>query len=56
VTLPLDARSFAYFDVGNKRWQVKAGRYTVELARSSEDVKAKVDVRLPRAIAVAVTE
>ena len=56
VTIPLDARSFAYFDVANKRWEAEAGRYSVELAQSSEDIKAKVDVRLPRALAVAVTE
>jgi beta-glucosidase len=56
VTVPLDARSFAYFDVSKKRWQVEAGRYAVEVGRSSEDIKAKVDVRLPSAMSVAVTE
>jgi beta-glucosidase len=56
VTVPLDARSFAYFDVPNKRWQADAGRYAVELGRSSEDIKAKVDVNLPKAIAISVTD
>ncbi len=56
VTVPLDGRSFAYFDVPNKRWQVDAGRYSVELGRSSEDIKAKADVNLPKAIAISVTE
>jgi beta-glucosidase len=56
VTVPLDARSFAYYDVGGKRWQADAGRYAVELGRSSEDIAAKADVSLPRALSVAVTE
>jgi beta-glucosidase len=56
VTVPLDGRSFAYFDVAGKRWQADAGRYAVELGRSSEDIKAKVDVTLAKPIAIAVTE
>ncbi len=56
VTVPLDGRSFAYFDVQKKRWQADAGRYSVELGRSSEDIEAKVDVTLPKAITVGVTE
>ncbi len=55
VTVPLDGRSFAYFDVPNKRWQADAGRYSVELGRSSEDIQAKADVNLPKAIAISVT-
>jgi beta-glucosidase len=56
VTVPLDGRSFAYFDVQKKRWQADAGRYSVELGRSSEDIQAKVDVTLPKAITIGVTE
>ena len=56
VTVSLGRRAFAYFDVTNKRWQADAGRYSVELGRSSEDIKAKADVVLARPIAIAVTE
>jgi hypothetical protein len=52
----LDRRSFAYFDVANKRWQADAGRYSIELGRSSEDIKAKAEVTLAKAIAIPVTE
>jgi beta-glucosidase len=56
MSVALDGRSFAYFDVANKRWQADAGRYSVELGRSSEDIRAKVDVTLPKALTIAVTE
>jgi beta-glucosidase len=56
MSVALDGRSFAYFDVANERWQADAGRYSVELGRSSEDIRAKVDVTLPKALTIAVTE
>ena len=56
VTIPLEGRSFAYFDVANKRWQADAGRYSIELARSVEEIQAKADVTLGKALAIAVTE
>ena len=56
VSVPLDGRAFAYFDVANKRWQADAGRYAIELGRSVEDIKAKVDVSLAKPLAIAVTE
>jgi beta-glucosidase len=56
ITVPLNGRSFAYYDVANKRWQADAGRYSVQLGRSSEDINAKVDVTLPKALAISVTE
>ena len=56
VSVPLDSRSFAYFDVANKRWQADAGRYAVELGRSVEDIKAKAEVTLAKPLAIAVTE
>ena len=55
VTLPLDARSFAYFDVRGKEWRADAGRYTVELGHSSESIEAHADVSLPRALQVPIS-
>ncbi len=46
VSLTLNARSFAYYDVKSSRWRADAGEYRVELGRSSEDIQASVPVRL----------
>lgn len=48
VTLPLDARSFSYFDVAAKRWRANSGEYQVEIGRSSEDIAARSTVRISR--------
>lgn len=37
VTVPLDARSFAWYDVKAKAWQADAGNFTVHVSRSSAD-------------------
>ncbi len=52
LTLPLDARSFAYFDVKSGSWRADAGWYTVEIARSAEDVQASAHVRLQRTLRI----
>jgi beta-glucosidase len=52
VTLPLDARAFAYYDVQGKRWRADAGRYAVELGRSVEDIAARAEIDLARAAQV----
>jgi beta-glucosidase len=48
VTLNLDGRSFAYYDVQASRWRVDAGEYQVELGRSSQDIQASARIKLPR--------
>jgi beta-glucosidase len=55
VTLPLDPRSFAYFDVNSGSWRADAGLYTVEVARSSEDIQASARVRLPKSHRIPVS-
>jgi beta-glucosidase len=45
ITLPLDSRSFAYWDSGVQDWRVAAGCYDVMLGRSSRDI---VQHGLPR--------
>ena len=52
VTLPLDARSFAYYDVKGKTWRADAGQYSVELGRSVEDIAARASVNLTRSVQV----
>ncbi|HWO13799.1 MAG TPA: fibronectin type III-like domain-contianing protein, partial [Polyangiaceae bacterium] len=56
VSITLPARAFAYYDVGAKRWQADAGKYGVELARSSVDVQAKGEIVLPAALTIPVDE
>jgi beta-glucosidase len=56
ISVPLDARSFTYYDVANRAWKADAGRYAIELGRSSEDIRGKADVRLSRALSVDVRD
>jgi beta-glucosidase len=56
VSIPLDARSFAYYDPGAKAWRVEAGKYGIELARSAEDVQARVELELPARVSVPVRD
>jgi beta-glucosidase len=53
VTLTLNARSFAYYDVKSSRWRADAGEYQVELGRSSEDIQATAPVRLRHTVRLA---
>ena len=57
VTVTLDRRAFAYWDEENHAWHVEPGRYAVEAAASSRDIRqtAFVDVEAP-ARRVQVTE
>lgn len=54
VSVPLDARSFAYYDVRERVWRVEPGKYGIELARSVDDVQARVEIELPSLVRVAV--
>ncbi|HEY2463735.1 MAG TPA: glycoside hydrolase family 3 C-terminal domain-containing protein [Steroidobacteraceae bacterium] len=52
VVLPLDARSFAYFDVAGKRWRADAGNYRVLIGDSTEQIALSAVVRLDHSITV----
>jgi beta-glucosidase len=52
VQIPLDARAFAYYDVGSRAWRADAGSYRIELGRSSEDIVASTSVRLSRRVTI----
>jgi beta-glucosidase len=49
VSVPLNARAFTFYDVSAKHWHADAGRYTVEVGRSSEDVPLHADITLSTA-------
>jgi beta-glucosidase len=48
VSIPLDARSFAYYDVAGRAWRADPGAYRVEVGQSAENIVASTVVRLPR--------
>ena len=37
--IPLDDKAFRYFHVGNHRWEVEGGTYTLEVGASAEDIR-----------------
>jgi beta-glucosidase len=52
VVLPLDVRSFAYYDVASKRWRAEAGNYQVLIGESTEQIALKGTVTLPHSMLV----
>jgi beta-glucosidase len=46
VTLNLDRRAFAYYDVVRGDWAVAAGAYTIQLGRSATEIEAEEIVEL----------
>lgn len=46
VSIPLDTRAFAYFDVDQKKWRAPAGTYGVLVGDSSEGIRVRGEVRL----------
>lgn len=50
VTVPLDARSFANYDVASRSWRANAGSYRVELGQSAENIVANKVVKLDRRV------
>jgi beta-glucosidase len=53
VSVSLNSRAFTYYDVAGRHWHADAGKYTVEVGDSSEDVPLKSDINLSAAYDVA---
>jgi len=47
IEVTLNPRAFTYYDVAGKHWHADAGKFTVNVARSSEDVVLHADIALP---------
>ena len=47
VRLPLDERSFAFYDVDDERWRVEAGAFDLLVGASSRDIRSTVTVDVP---------
>ncbi|HUQ98141.1 MAG TPA: glycoside hydrolase family 3 C-terminal domain-containing protein [Gemmatimonadaceae bacterium] len=50
VTVPLDLRSLAYYDVDGKQWRADAGTFTVRVGSSSADLPLTAPLHLERTI------
>jgi beta-glucosidase len=50
VTMPLDVRSLAYFDVRAGRWRADAGAYGILVGNSSEQIAVSATLKLDRAL------
>ena len=44
VTLPLDERTFRYWNVQTNRWEVEGGTYQLQVAASADDVRLTAEV------------
>jgi len=49
VSVLLDPRAFTFYDVNAKHWHADAGKYTIEVGRSSEEVPLHAGITLPSA-------
>jgi beta-glucosidase len=56
ITLPLDPRSFSYFDVKSSTWHADAGAYKLLLGGSSEDIQQQITIQLPAQLTTSVSE
>ena len=50
ISIPLDPRSFEYFDADQKQWRAPAGTYGVLVGDSSEGIRVRGEVRIEEAL------
>ncbi|MGD0788880.1 MAG: glycoside hydrolase family 3 C-terminal domain-containing protein [Terracidiphilus sp.] len=56
VTVPLDARSFTWYDEKAAAWRAAAGSFTIRVSRSSADPQLEGKIRLAQAIVLPVQQ
>jgi beta-glucosidase len=54
ITIPLDARSFTWYDVTAKAWHADPGSFTLHISRSSADPQLEGKITLPQPIILPV--
>ena len=54
VTVPLDGRSFSYYDEAGKRWRADPGDYEILVGRSSQQIELRGKLTLAQTQAAAV--
>jgi len=50
VSIPIDARSLAYYSAATGSWKVDAGRYTIRVGSSSAALPLKAQLSVARAL------
>ncbi|MGA8441669.1 MAG: glycoside hydrolase family 3 C-terminal domain-containing protein [Candidatus Sulfotelmatobacter sp.] len=50
VTVPLDTRSFAYFDADGKIWRAPAGTYKVLVGQASDEIDLTGEIKLAQTV------
>lgn len=50
VTVPLDARAFAYYDVAKKKWHAEAGAFAILVGSSSAKIELQGQIDLSRSL------
>ena len=50
LIVPLDTRSFAYYDTNSATWRAAAGTYKILIGKSSEEIELTGEIRLSRTI------
>jgi hypothetical protein len=48
--MPLDMRSFAYFDAGSEMWKAPAGTYKILVGQSSEQIDLTEEIKLAKTL------
>ncbi len=56
ISVSLDSRAFAYYDVNAKHWQADSGTYTIKVGDSLVDTPLEGSVSLAKAISIPVNE
>lgn len=54
LTIPLNGRSFAWYNVDRKLWQADAGSYTIHVSRSSADPQLTGTLKVPVELSIPV--
>ena len=54
MTVPLDARSFTWYDTKAAAWHADAGAFTIHVSRSSADPQLEGKITLEKAIVLPV--
>jgi beta-glucosidase len=52
ITVPLDIRSLAYYDVNGRQWRAEAGTFDVLVGASTEQIELTGKLTLPSAVSV----
>ncbi|HEY4978520.1 MAG TPA: fibronectin type III-like domain-contianing protein [Candidatus Acidoferrum sp.] len=56
ISVSLDSRAFAYYDVNAKHWQADSGAYTIKVGDSSVDTPLEGKVSLANTVSIPVDE